>query len=64
MARENVFVATSPEIHGKKIARTLGIVAGNTVRSRHIGNDIMAVLRNLVGGEITEYAKLLAESRE
>ena len=44
--------------------RTLGLVRGNTIRARHIGKDIMAGLRNLVGGEVTEYAKLLAESRE
>ena len=49
---------------GKKIVRTLGLVRGNTIRARHVGKDIMAGLRNLVGGEVTEYAKLLAESRE
>ena len=37
---------------------------GNTIRARHVGKDIMAAMRNLVGGEVTEYAKLLAESRE
>ena len=42
----------------------MGLVRGNTIRARHIGKDIMAGLRNLVGGEVTEYAKLLAESRE
>jgi uncharacterized protein YbjQ (UPF0145 family) len=42
----------------------MGLVRGNTVRSRHIGRDILAWLRNLVGGEIHEYAKLMAESRE
>ena len=44
--------------------RTLGLVRGNTIRARHIGKDIMAVLRNIVGGEVAEYTKLLAESRE
>ena len=48
----------------KKVVRTLGLVRGNTIRARHVGKDIMAGLRNLVGGEVTEYAKLLAESRE
>ena len=47
-----------------EITRTLGLVKGNTSRARHIGKDIMAGLRTLVGGEITEYTKMLAESRE
>ncbi len=64
MAEEEFLVVTSPEIPGKNIVRTLGLVAGNTIRARHMGKDIMAGLRNLVGGEITEYAKLLSESRE
>ncbi len=46
------------------IVRTLGLVRGNTVRSRHLGKDIIAGLRSLVGGEIIEYTKLLAEARE
>ena len=44
--------------------RVLGLVRGNTIRARHAGKDIVAALRNVVGGEVTEYAKLLAESRE
>ena len=59
-----LIVVTSPTIPGKKIVRTLGLVRGNTIRARHIGKDIMAGLRNIVGGEVTEYAKLLGESRE
>ncbi|MCB9958806.1 MAG: YbjQ family protein [Rhodospirillaceae bacterium] len=47
-----------------EIAETLGVVRGNAVRARHVGKDIMAGLRNLVGGEVTEYMKLLAEARE
>ena len=46
------------------IVETLGLVRGNAVRSRHIGKDIMASLRNIVGGEVSEYVKLLAEARE
>jgi uncharacterized protein YbjQ (UPF0145 family) len=57
-------VVTSPTVPGKTIIRTLGLVGGNAVRARHIGKDILAVLRNIVGGDIKEYAKLLAESRE
>ena len=59
-----MIVVTSPTVPGKIIIRTIGLVSGNTIRARHVGKDILAGLRNLVGGEITEYAKLLAESRE
>ena len=59
-----MIVVTSEEIVGKRIVKTLGLVRGNTVRARHVGKDIMAGLRNIVGGEVHEYAKLMAESRE
>ena len=59
-----MIIVTSPTVPGKTIIRTIGLVSGNTIRARHVGKDILAGLRNLVGGEITEYAKLLAESRE
>ena len=59
-----MIVVTSEAIANKKIVRTLGLVRGNTVRARHIGKDIMAGLRNIVGGEVHEYGKLIAESRE
>ena len=59
-----MIVVTSEAIAGKRIVKTLGLVRGNTVRARHIGRDILAGLRNIVGGEIHEYAKLVAESRE
>ncbi len=59
-----MIVVTSETIANKRIVRTLGIVRGNTVRARHIGKDIMAGLRTIVGGEVHEYAKLVAESRE
>ena len=59
-----MIVVTSESIANKKIVQTLGLVRGNTVRARHIGKDILAGLRTLVGGEIHEYAKLIAESRE
>ena len=57
-------VVTTPNVPGKTVVRTLGLVRGNTIRARHVGKAIMAAMRNLVGGEVTEYAKLLAESRE
>jgi len=59
-----MIVVTSESIANKKVVRTIGLVRGNTVRARHIGKDIMAGLRNIVGGEVHEYAKLIAESRE
>jgi uncharacterized protein YbjQ (UPF0145 family) len=59
-----MIVATSETIAGKRIVQTLGLVRGNTIRARHVGKDIKAVLRNIIGGEITEYTKLLGESRE
>jgi uncharacterized protein YbjQ (UPF0145 family) len=59
-----MIVTTTSEIAGKRIARTLGLVRGNSVRGRHIGRDLIAHLRNAVGGEIIEYTKMMAESRE
>ena len=58
-----MLVVTSASIEGKKIKERLGIATGNTVRSRNIGKDIMAAFRNIVGGEVTEYAQLLSSSR-
>ncbi|MEN8041314.1 MAG: YbjQ family protein [Actinomycetota bacterium] len=59
-----MIVTSSEAIAGQRVVRTLGLVRGNTIRARHVGKDIMAMLRTLVGGEIAEYTKLLAESRE
>ena len=59
-----MIVVTDSRIAGKKIVRTLGLVRGNTIRARHLGKDVLAVLRNLVGGEISEYTKMMAEARE
>ncbi len=59
-----MIVTTTAEIEGKNIVRTLGLVRGNTIRARHVGKDIVAGLRNVVGGEISEYTKLFAEARE
>ena len=59
-----MIVVTSETVTGKRIVKSLGLVRGNTVRARHIGKDILAALRNVVGGEVHEYAKLIAESRE
>ena len=59
-----MIVATTDTVPGRRIVRTLGLVRGNTIRTRHLGKDLLAGLKNLVGGEVTEYTKMLAESRE
>lgn len=59
-----MILVTTNELHGREIAVVIGLVRGNTVRARHLGRDILAGLKNLVGGEIDDYTKLLAESRE
>jgi|TARA_Y100001970_G_scaffold20874_1_gene23659 uncharacterized protein YbjQ (UPF0145 family) len=59
-----MIIVTTEEIPNKKIKETLGIARGSTVRARNIGRDIFAGIKNLVGGEISEYTRLQAESRE
>ena len=59
-----MMIVTTDEIQGRQIEEVLGIVMANSVRAKHLGRDIMAGFRNIAGGEITEYTKLLAESRE
>jgi uncharacterized protein YbjQ (UPF0145 family) len=59
-----MILCTTDRIQGMKVVKTLGLVRGNTARARHIGQDIAAILRNIVGGEVINYTKLLAESRE
>ena len=60
----NMLCATTHEIAGMRIVKTIGLVRGNTIRARHLGHDFMAGLKNMVGGEITDYTKMIAESRE
>jgi uncharacterized protein YbjQ (UPF0145 family) len=59
-----LILTTTPDIPGMRITKTYGLVRGSTVRAKHIGKDILALFRNIVGGEINEYTKMLAESRE
>jgi len=59
-----MIVTTTGSIPGRKIIRTLGLVRGNTIRARHLGRDITAALRGIVGGEVYEYTKMMAEARE
>ena len=59
-----MLLTTLETLQGYEITETLGMVRANTVRTRHGGKDILAALRNIIGGEIVEYTKMLAESRE
>lgn len=59
-----MIIVTTAEISGTHVVRTLGLVRGNTIRARHLGKDIIAIFRNMAGGEIHEYTKMLAEARE
>ncbi|MBD3414737.1 MAG: heavy metal-binding domain-containing protein [Candidatus Aminicenantes bacterium] len=59
-----MIIVNTGEVPGKKITQVCGLVRGNTIRARHVGRDIKAALRNLVGGEIRDYTKMMAESRE
>ena len=62
--RQTLPMTTADEFSEYDIVKTLGVVRGNTIRARHLGKDIIAGLRQLVGGEITEYTKMLGEARE
>ncbi len=59
-----MMISTTDSIAGKTVIKHLGFVRGNTIRARHVGRDLMAVFRHLVGGEIRDYTKMMAESRE
>src|SRR3989338_7662935 len=59
-----IIVTTSEGIAGKKIKKIIGVVRGNTVRSRNIGRDIGAAFKNLVGGEIKTYTELISQARD
>jgi uncharacterized protein YbjQ (UPF0145 family) len=59
-----MLVTPAPDITGYRTTKTLGLVQGNAVRARHLGKDVLALVKNLAGGEIEEYTKMMAESRE
>ena len=59
-----MILTTSSQVQGKTIKKTVGLVKGSTIRARNVGRDIMATLRGLVGGEITDYTKMMADARE
>ena len=57
-------VTTTHLCPGKRICKVLGLVQGSSIRARHVGKDLTAAFKNITGGEVTEYTKLMAESRE
>jgi uncharacterized protein YbjQ (UPF0145 family) len=59
-----VILCSTDTIPGKKIVKVFGLVRGNTIRARHVGRDIMAAFKHLAGGEISDYTKMMAETRE
>jgi uncharacterized protein YbjQ (UPF0145 family) len=59
-----MIVTPAGSIAGYRVVKTLGLVRGNTIRARNIGKDILAALKNMIGGEIEEYTKMMAEARE
>ena len=59
-----MIITPAATIAGSRIVETLGLVRGNTIRARNVGKDIVAVIKNLVGGEIEEYTKMMGEARE
>ena len=59
-----MIVVSMETVPGHRIREALGVVRGNTIRARHVGRDIVAQIRNLAGGEVREYTKLMGESRE
>ena len=59
-----MIVVTTEQIEGKRVTETLGLVKGSTIRARHVGRDVMATLRNVVGGEVKDYTVMLAQARE
>lgn len=63
-ASGSMLLVTADEVPGHRVTRVLGLVRGNTVRTRNVGADFLAGLRNLVGGEVNQYTKMLAQSRE
>ena len=57
-------LSTTNDIAGHSVAETIGIARGSTVRTRNVGNDILAAFKNLIGGEVAEYTRLQADARE
>ena len=61
---KQIITTTTAEIPGKKVAKILGVVKGNTIRARHLGRDIMAGFKTIIGGEIKSYTQMTTQARE
>jgi uncharacterized protein YbjQ (UPF0145 family) len=61
---KEIITTTTEDIPGKKIAKILGVVKGNTIRARHVGRDVLAAFKNMVGGEIKSYTQMTTQARE
>ena len=59
-----MLITTADQVEGKTVVKTVGLVKGNTIRARHVGRDIRAGLKSLVGGEITDYTKMMSDARD
>ena len=59
-----MIITTSDRVEGKTIARTIGLVKGNTIQARHIGKDLRAGLKGIIGGEITDYTEMMSNARD
>jgi len=59
-----MIVTTAEQVEGRRVVKTLGLVSGSTIRAKHIGKDIMAQFRGIVGGEVTEYTEMMNEARD
>jgi len=59
-----MLLVTTEYVEGRKIEKVFGLVRGNTIRARHVGRDVMAGLRNIVGGEIKDYTRMLTQARD
>ena len=59
-----MIVTTAEQVEGKRVVKTVGLVSGSTIRAKHIGKDIMAQFRGIVGGEVTEYTEMMNEARD
>ncbi len=64
MMRKKMIYTNTPDVPGREIAEILGVVTGNVVQSKHVGRDIMAGFKSLIGGEIISYTEMLTEARQ
>ena len=61
---KEMIITTSGRVEGREIVKTVGLVKGNTIRARHVGRDIKAGLKSIIGGEITDYTQMMSDARD